>query len=48
MLDYPLDTLTQDVAKACFTFNGIEDLDKGEIRFDQVMKYLNKQSSLGI
>lgn len=48
MLDYPIDKLTTDVSKACFVFNGIEDLDNGEVRFDQVMKFMNKQSTLGV
>merc|ERR1712060_200870 len=48
MIDYPLDQLAKDVANACFDFNGVEDKERGEVHLNQVMNFLNKQSTLGI
>lgn len=48
MLDYPLDKLAKEVAVACWKFNEIEDLERGEVHLNQVMNFMNKQSTLGI
>lgn len=48
MLDYRLEDLAEKVARSCFEFNQIEDMDRGEVFFNQVMNFMNKQSSLGI
>ena len=48
MLDYPLEKLAKDVANSCFAFNEVEDLARGEVRLNQIMNYINKQSTLGI
>ena len=48
MLDYPLEKLAKETCEAAFKFNNIEDLERGEIHFNQVMNYINKQSTLGI
>ena len=48
MLDYPLDKLAKETATAAFQFNKIEDLERGEITLNQVLNYMNKQSSLDI
>ena len=42
MLDYPLEKLAREVATACFKFNNIEDLERGEVNLNQVMKFMNK------
>ena len=48
MLDYPLDKLAKETTMACYQFNNVEDTVRGEVYLNQVMNYLNKQSSLGI
>mgnify|MGYP000642648882 CR=1 FL=1 len=48
MLDYPLDKLAKEVATACWKYNGVEDLERGEVFLNQVMNFMNKSSSLGI
>ena len=48
MLDYPLDKLAKETATACFKFNQITDLERGEVTLKQVLNFMNKQSSLDI
>lgn len=48
MLDYPLDKLAKETATACFKFNQIADLERGEVTLKQVLNFMNKQSSLDI
>ena len=48
MLDYPLNKLAKETATACFNFSGITDLEKGQVTLNQVLNFMNKQSSLGI
>ena len=48
MLDYDLEKLAREVATACWKFNGIEDLERGEAHLNQVMNFMNKQSTLDI
>lgn len=48
MLDYDLEKLAREVATACWKFNGIEDLERGEVHLNQVMNFMNKQSTLDI
>ena len=48
MLDYPLDKLARETATACFKYNNITDLAHGEVTLNQVLNFMNKQSTLGI
>jgi len=47
-LDYPVDQLAKDVANACFAYNEVTDLVKGEVKLNDILNYLNKASTLGI
>mmetsp|Transcript_14272 Transcript_14272/g.19368 ORF Transcript_14272/g.19368 Transcript_14272/m.19368 type:complete len:159 (+) Transcript_14272:453-929(+) len=48
MIDYPLEKLAKMTVTSCFQHEGIDDLTNGEVRLNQIMHWLNKQSSLGI
>lgn len=46
MLDYDLETLAKEVATAAFVFNKLDPKSKDEIHLNQIMNFMNKQSSL--